>query len=109
MSGNRLRDAETTLESNRLRSDSIRQLERELIAIAQLFEQLENIVVQQEEPIQNIEQKAEEVKDNTGQANVELGGATEKASAARSKKFWCLGIASKSPAASSQLVISSLH
>lgn len=63
-----------------------------MIELAQLFTDLENIVVQQDPLVQNIEQKGEEVQDNIVKANTELGGAVKSARAARKKKWICLGI-----------------
>lgn len=67
-----------------------------MIALAQLFQDLDAAVIQQDVAVQNIEQQGEQVEENVAKGNVELGGAIEKAKAARRKKFICLGIASKS-------------
>lgn len=79
------------------RSDGVEQIVKDLIALNKVFEELANLVEQQEAAVQNIDQRGEEVQTNVEQANVELTGATEKASSARRKKFWCLGIASELP------------
>jgi len=60
--------------------------------LAQLFNDLEALVVQQEPAVAQIEQKGEEVNENVGKGNTELDGAIVKARAARRKKWICLGI-----------------
>lgn len=60
--------------------------------LAQLFQDLETLVVQQEPAVTQIEQKGEEVTENVGKGNTELDGAIKKARAARRKKWICLGI-----------------
>lgn len=61
-----------------------------MVELAQLFQDLDQIVMQQEPLVENIEQKGEEIHDNVVQANTEIGGAIEKARSARRKKWWCL-------------------
>ena len=61
--------------------------------LAQLFQDLEALVVQQEPAVAQIEQKGEEVNTNMTSANTQLDGAIVKARAARRKKWICLGIA----------------
>lgn len=60
--------------------------------IAQLFQDLEAAVIQQEPAVTQIEQRGEEVTEHVAKANTELTGAVDKARAARRKKWWCLGI-----------------
>lgn len=61
-----------------------------MVELAQLFQDLDTIVMEQEPMIANIEQKGEEVHENVVKANEEIGGAIEKARSARRKKWWCL-------------------
>jgi syntaxin 1B/2/3 len=63
-----------------------------MMTIAQLFQDLEAAVVQQEPAVTQIEQRGEEVNEHVAKANTELTGAVDKARAARRKKWWCLGI-----------------
>ena len=65
-----------------------------MIELAQLFQDVDADIVEQEEPIQQIEQKAEETQTNIGQGNKHLDGAIVKARSARRKKwilFWIVG------------------
>jgi len=64
-----------------------------MIELAQLFQDLEALVVQQEPAVTQIEQRGEEVTEHVAKANTELDGAVKKARAARRKKWMCLGIA----------------
>ena len=64
-----------------------------MLTLAQLFQDLEAAVVQQEPAVTQIEQRGEEVNEHVAKANTELGGAVDKARAARKKKWWCFGIA----------------
>jgi syntaxin 1B/2/3 len=66
-----------------------------MVELAQLFTDLDQIVMQQEPLVANIEQKGEEVHDNVVKANEEIGGAIEKARSRNRKKWWCLLIVSK--------------
>jgi hypothetical protein len=61
-----------------------------MIELAQLFQDMETLVVQQEPMIQDIEQKGEEVTENVGKANEEISGAITKARSRNRKKWWCL-------------------
>ena len=85
--------AQTTLSTVRVRHDAIQKIEKDMMELAQLFQDLEVLVVQQEPAVAQIEQKGEEVNDHVQKANVELDGAVKKAAAARRKKWICLGIA----------------
>lgn len=66
-----------------------------MIELAQLFQDLDAIVVQQEETVMKIDESGEQVQENVQKANVEIGGAIEKARARNRKKWWCVGISSK--------------
>lgn len=68
-----------------------------MIELAQLFQDMEALVVQQEPAVVQIEQKGEEVSDNVGKANVEMDGAISKARSRNRKKWWCLLILRKCP------------
>ena len=92
LNSDRRGNAQRTLGAVNQRHQEIQKIERQMIELAQLFTDLENIVVQQEPLVANIEQKGEEIQDNMVKANVELGGAVKSARAARKKKWICLGI-----------------
>ena len=96
LQGNRRAEAQSVLVANRKRNEAIKFLEKQLIELAELFQSLDEAVVQQEVAIVNIEHQGEKVEENVAKANVEIEGAIGSARAARKKKFWCLGIARKS-------------
>lgn len=61
-----------------------------MVELAQLFQDLDQVVQQQEPLVANIEQKGEEIHDNVVQANTEISGAIDKARSRNRKKWWCL-------------------
>lgn len=89
-------EAQTALEVNRKRHEGIQEIEKQMMELAQLFQDLNAMVIQQDAAVENIDQRGEDIQENVEQANVQLDGAIKSASAARRKKFWCLGIARKS-------------
>jgi syntaxin 1B/2/3 len=72
------------------RHEAIQKIEQQMVELAQLFQDLDQIVMQQEPLVQNIEAKGEEIHSNVVQANTEIGGAIEKARSRNRKKWWCL-------------------
>ena len=63
-----------------------------MLIINQLFQDMEAAVLQQEAPVQQIEDQGNNVTENVAKGNTELDGAVKKARAARRKKWWCFGI-----------------
>lgn len=90
MTSNRQGQANSTLRNVRERHEAIQKIEQQMIELAELFQDLDTIVQQQEPLVENIEAKGEEIHENVVQANTEIGGAIEKARSARRKKWWCL-------------------
>ena len=92
MNADRRGQAQSTLRNVQQRHDAIQQIERTMLELQQLFQDLDAIVVQQEPLIQNIEQKAEETNTHLEAGNVHVAKAVDSARAARKKKWICLGI-----------------
>lgn len=92
MNSDRRGQAQSTLRNVQQRHEAIQQIEKTMIELQQLFQDLDAIVVQQEAPIMAIEQKAEETNQHLEAGNVEVGKAVVSARAARKKKWICLGI-----------------
>lgn len=90
LNSDRRGQAQSTLRNVQQRHDAIQQIEKTMMELAQLFQDLDAIVVQQDPMIANIEEKAEETNTHMVNANEQLGVATEKARSARRKKWWCL-------------------
>ena len=61
-----------------------------MVELAQLFQDLDQIVQQQEPLVANIEQKGEEIHDNVVKGNEEIGTAIVSARSRNRKKWWCL-------------------
>lgn len=95
MNSDRRGQAQSTLRNVQQRHDAIQQIEKTMIELQQLFQDLDAIVVQQEPMVQNIEQKAEETNTHMVAGNTEVGKAVKSARAARKKKWICLGIVGK--------------
>jgi syntaxin 1B/2/3 len=95
MNADRRGQAQSTLRNVQQRHDAIQQIERTMIELQQLFQDLDAIVVEQEAPVMAIEQKAEETHTHLEAGNVHVAKAVDSARAARKKKWICLGICSK--------------
>ncbi|KAI9865448.1 MAG: nicotinate phosphoribosyltransferase [Trichoglossum hirsutum] len=87
--------AQSALRAVESRHQAIQKIEQQMIELAQLFQDMEALVVQQGAAVEVIEQQGTETVDNVGQANVEINGAIEKARSRNRKKWWCLLIVSK--------------
>jgi syntaxin 1B/2/3 len=96
MQSNRRGQAQSVLSAVQDRHAQLQKIEQQLIELAQLFQDMDTLVVQQEELVTNIEQKAEEVVENFDKGNEEIGTAINTARATRKKKWICLGIVGKS-------------
>jgi syntaxin 1B/2/3 len=74
------------------RREAIQKIEQQMVELAQLFEDMDTLVVQQEAAVTNIEMKGEEVVENMDKGTQEIGVAIKSARNARKWKWWCLGI-----------------
>ncbi|KAK3057835.1 hypothetical protein LTR09_000910 [Extremus antarcticus] len=92
LNSDRRGQAQSTMRNVQQRHDAIQQIERTMMELQQLFQDLDAIVVQQEPLVQNIEQKVEDTHTNLVAGNTEVGKAVNSARAARKKKWICLGI-----------------
>lgn len=89
---NRRGEARTVLNEVQVRHRELLKLEKTMAELTQLFHDMEELVVEQDQPIQQIEEQV-----NTAQHDIEQGvGHTQKAvfsaRAFRKKKWWCLAI-----------------
>ncbi|KAI9755519.1 MAG: hypothetical protein M4579_004245 [Chaenotheca gracillima] len=82
--------AQSALRQVNARHEAIQKIEAQMIELAQLFQDMEALVVQQEPAVTNIEQKGEQVTQDVGKANEEISGAIVKARSRNRKKWWCL-------------------
>jgi syntaxin 1B/2/3 len=76
----------------RQRHAAIQQIEKTMLELQQLFQDLDAIVMEQEPMVQNVEAKAMDTHENLEQGNVQVDRAIVSARAARKKKWICLGI-----------------
>lgn len=66
-----------------------------MVELAQLFQQLDEYVVQQEAPLEEIDQRGEVIQENVHKGNDQLDEANKQARSRNRKKWWCLLISSK--------------
>ncbi|KAK3935459.1 syntaxin [Diplogelasinospora grovesii] len=92
MQSNRMGQANAVLSAVRDRHEALKKIEQQIIELAQLFQDLDTLVMQQGEVITEIEQKTEEVVENLDKGNEEMDVAIKTAKSTRKKKWWCLGI-----------------
>jgi syntaxin 1B/2/3 len=97
MQSDRRGAAQSALRSVQARHDAIQKIERDIIELSQLFQDLDTLVMEQEPLVQNIEQKAEDTKTNVEQGGVQLDSAIVSARARNRKKWWCLLIVGMLP------------
>ncbi|KAH8714786.1 t-SNARE [Phaeosphaeriaceae sp. PMI808] len=90
LSSDRRGQASSTLQNVKERHEAIQNIERQMVELAQLFQDLDQIVQQQEPLVADIEQKGEEVRDNVTKGNEEIGTAIVSARSRNRKKWWCL-------------------
>lgn len=72
------------------RHAAIQKIESQMIELAQLFQDMEALVVQQEEAVTVIEQKGEEVQENLDKGTEQIGVAIKTARSRNRKKWWCV-------------------
>ncbi|KFY65577.1 hypothetical protein V496_02464 [Pseudogymnoascus sp. VKM F-4515 (FW-2607)] len=92
MQTNRRGLSRQALDNVRNRHDAIRKIESQMIELAQLFQNMEALVVQQEDSVTMIEQKGEEVQENLDKGTEHIGVAIKSARSRNRKKWYCLGI-----------------
>jgi len=95
MQSDRRGQARAVLSAVQDRHAALMKIEQQMIELAQLFQDMDTLVIEQEVQVANIEQKGEEVVENLDKGTQEIGVAVETARATRKKKWWCLGICGK--------------
>ncbi|KAK3117649.1 hypothetical protein LTR53_000777 [Teratosphaeriaceae sp. CCFEE 6253] len=92
LNSDRRGQSQSTLRNVQQRHDAIQQIERTLMELAELFQDLDRLVVEQEPMVEQIQNKTEETYTHVEAGNVHMGKAVTSARAARKKKWICLGI-----------------
>lgn len=95
MQSDRQGRARAALSAVQDRHQALVKIEQQMAELAQLFQDMDTLVVQQEAAVTQIEQKGEEVVENLDKGNEEMGVAVKTARATRRKKWICLGICGK--------------
>ncbi|CAG8938553.1 unnamed protein product [Penicillium salamii] len=88
--GTRSRQANDARQATLQRSAAIRKIEQDLIELSHLYNEVAELVHQQEPAVQQINQGAEETHRNVEQANTKLDSAIQSAKNARRWKWYAL-------------------
>lgn len=78
------------------RSAAIRKIEQDMTELGRLYQEVAELVHQQDPAVEQINQDAEGVADNVRQANTQISQAIDSARRARKWKWYALLIVSKS-------------
>ncbi|TLS27088.1 hypothetical protein PpBr36_04570 [Pyricularia pennisetigena] len=92
MQSDRRGQARAVLNAVQDRHEQMKKIEQQMIELAQLFQDMDTLIVQQDVQVAQIEQKGEEIVENLDKGNEEIVVAVETAKKTRKKKWICLGI-----------------
>lgn len=95
MQGNRMGNAQSVRAAVTARHEAIQKIESQMIELSQLFQQMNELVEEQEVQVADIEQKAEVVVEDVGKGNEQITTAISSAKARNRKKWYCLGLGGK--------------
>lgn len=87
VSGNRTRQANDAKQAAIERSAAIRKIEQDMIELSRLYQEVAELVQQQDHAVEQINQGAEDVVDNVNNANKQIDSAIESARKARKWKW----------------------
>lgn len=90
MLGNRRGEARSALSAVQARHKEIQRIEQTIQELAELFQNMEQLVIEQEPMVEQIDQRGNEIQSDVAKAHTELETAVESARSARRKKWWCL-------------------
>lgn len=93
MSSSRRGEAQTVLNEVQARHTSIQQIAKTMEELAQLFQDLETMVAEQEEAVQFVNQNVEVAQRDLESGGQHINKAIDSARSARRKKWKCLGLA----------------
>jgi syntaxin 1B/2/3 len=74
------------------RHNEIKRIEETMLELANMFQDLDTMVVQQDNTIRNAEHQTEQTNENIGKGNEEVDKGIVHARRARRNKWICLGI-----------------
>lgn len=78
------------------RSAAIRKIEQDMMELGRLYQEIAELVHQQEPAVEQINQGAEDVRENVSNANKQMDTAIDSARKARKWKWYALLIISES-------------
>ena len=87
MTGTRTKQANDARQAALERSTAIRKIEKDMVELSQMFEEVARLVEQQETPVVNIEQDADNTKTHMQDANKNINSAIISARKARKWKW----------------------
>ncbi|KAF5102757.1 hypothetical protein D0Z00_000249 [Geotrichum galactomycetum] len=90
MSSNRRGQAEAALSEVQTRHRDIQQISRTMNELAELFDDMQQLVAEQEPIVATIENKAQEAQQDIEGGVAQTNKAVKSARAMRKKKWWCL-------------------
>ena len=90
MNSNRRGQAEAALSEVQTRHRDIQQISRTMNELAELFEDMQQLVAEQEPIVATIENKAQEAQQDIEGGVAQTNKAVKSARAMRKKKWWCL-------------------
>ncbi|KAK2733661.1 Plasma membrane t-SNARE, secretory vesicle fusion [Myotisia sp. PD_48] len=86
-------DVQKVSQMVRQRHEEIQKIERDFVELAEMFKDLDALVIQQEDTIVRIENAGEQVRVDVEGGVAQINSAIDKARARNKKKWICLGIA----------------
>jgi syntaxin 1B/2/3 len=89
MQSNRRGEARTVLNEVNARHRELLKLEKTMAELTQLFHDMEELVIEQDQPIQQIEQQVNVAQHDIEQGVGHTNKAVQSAKAARKKRMWC--------------------
>lgn len=92
MQSDRRGESQSALREVTSRHQEIQRIVQQMEELATMFNDMDNLVVQQEAAVVAIEMKGEEVVENLDKGNEQIGTAIQSARNTRKWKWWCLGI-----------------
>lgn len=92
MQSNRRGEARSVLSEVQVRHRELLKLEKTMAELTQLFHDMEELVIEQDQPIQQIEEQVGTAQHDIEQGVGHTNKAVKSAKAARKKKIWCLVI-----------------
>lgn len=90
LTGNRRGEAKSALSAVQARHKEIQRIEQTVQELAELFQNMEQLVIEQEPMVDQIDQRGHEIQEDVAKAHTELQTAVTSARSARRKKWWCL-------------------